>query len=89
MIEESVDVEECENRIFCKCCDFVCPECQRRWDEVDELLEKFFEVESFLIRLKDKDITASRARNFLYKFSMRIYCGSFLGKVVRMELPDC
>ena len=28
------ELEGCEARIFCECCDFGCPECQCRWDEV-------------------------------------------------------
>ena len=81
-------VEGCEDRIFCECCDFCCPECQCRWDEVEELVEKFLEGESILTRLKDEDITASRARNLLYKFLIRVFSGP-LGKGVRMQLPDC
>ena len=81
-------VEGCEDRIFCECCDFCCPECQCRWHEVKELVEKFLEGESILTRLKDEDITASRARNLLYKFLIRVFSGP-LGKGVRMQLPDC
>ena len=81
-------VEGCEDCIFCECCDFCCPECQCRWDKVEELVEKFLEGESILTRLKDEDITASRARNLLYKFLIRVFSGP-LGKGVRMQLPDC
>ena len=87
LIVES-DVEGCESRIFCECCDFGCPECQCRWDEVEELVENFLEDDNILSKLKDEEITASRARNLLYKFLIRVYCGP-LGKGVRMELPDC
>ena len=51
-------------------------------------VEKFLEGESILTRLKDEDITASRARNLLYKFLIRVFSGP-LGKGVRMQLPDC
>ena len=71
LIVES-DVEACESRIFCECCDFGCPECQCRWDEVEELGGNFLEGESIFSRLKDEEITASRARNLLYKFLIRI-----------------
>ena len=58
LIVESA-VEGCEDRIFCEYCDFGCPKCQCRWDEVEELVEKFLEGESVLSRVKDEDITAS------------------------------
>jgi hypothetical protein len=59
------------------------------WDEVEELVEKFLEGEIILIRLKDEDITASsRARNHVFKFSIRVFCGP-LGKGVRIEIRDC
>ena len=78
----------CESRIFCECCDFGCPECQCQWAEVEEVMEIFLEDDNILSKLKDEEITASRARNLLYKFLFRVYCGP-LGKGVRMELPDC
>ena len=60
-----------------------------RWDEVEELVEKFLEGESIFSRLKDEDITASRARNLLYQFLIRVFCGP-LGKGVRMvQIPVC
>ena len=37
LIVES-NLEGCEARIFCECCDFGCPECQCRWYEVEELV---------------------------------------------------
>jgi len=86
LIVES-DVEGCESRICCECCDFGCPECQCRWDEVEEWVENFLQDDNILSKLKDEEITASRARNLLYKFLIRVYCGP-LGKGVRMELPD-
>ena len=49
-----------------------------------EVLEDDF----ILTRMKDEDITPSRARNFIFKFSIRTFCGP-LGKVIRQELPDC
>ena len=61
-------VEGCEDCIFCEYCDFGCPNCQCRWDEVEELVKIFLEGESFFSRVKDEDITASRARNLLYQF---------------------
>jgi hypothetical protein len=82
------DLEGCDHLIFCECCDFCCTECQCRWDEVEELVENFFEDDFILTRMKDEDIMASRARNFLYKLLIRVYCGP-LGKGVRMELPNC
>ena len=81
-------VEGCEDHIFCKYCDFGCPKCQCQWDAVEELVEKFLEGESILSRVKDEDIRASRARNHLYQFLIRVFCGP-LGKGVRMQIPDC
>ena len=88
LIVES-DAKGCDNRIFCKFCDFGCPECQCRWDEIEEMVENFLEDDFILTRMKFDDITASRACNLLYKFLIRVYCGPFLGKCIRMELPDC
>ena len=82
------DGEGCESLIFCKCCDFGCPEYQCQWDEVEDLVEKVLEDDFILARMKDEEITASRARNLLYKFFIRVYFGP-LGKGVRMELPEC
>ena len=88
LIVEST-VEGCDDRIFCEYCDFGCPKCQCRWDEVKELVEKFLEGEFILSRVKDEDITASRgSRKLLYKFLIRVFCGP-LGKGVRMQIPDC
>ena len=57
LIVES-DLEGCEQaRIFCECCDFGCPECQCRWDEVEELVEKFLEDDFIFKRMKGEDIT--------------------------------
>ena len=67
-------VERCESHIFYECCDFSCPECQCWWDDVEELVEKLLEGESILSRLKDEDITASRAR----KSSVQVFNQSFL-----------
>jgi hypothetical protein len=53
------------------------------------MVENFLEDDFILTRMKFDDITASRACNLLYKFLIRVYCGPFLGKCIRMELPDC
>ena len=67
LIVES-ELEGNEACIFCECCDFGCPECQCRWDEVEELIEKFLEDDFIFTRMKDEDITPSRERNLVYKF---------------------
>ena len=51
-----LDVEGCDNRIFCKCCDLGCLECQWWWDEVEELVEKLLEGESIISRLRMKTL---------------------------------
>jgi hypothetical protein len=87
LIVESAE-EGCEDHIFCEYFDFGCPKCQCQWDEVEELVEKFFEGESILTRLKDEDNMASRARNLLYKILIRVFSGP-LGKGDQMQIPDC
>ena len=87
LIVES-ELEGNEACIFCECCDFGCPECQCRWDEVKQLMEKFLEDDFILTRMKDEDITPAKARNLVYKFLIRTFCGP-LGKGVWQELPDC
>ena len=67
---------------------FFGPECQCWWDEVEELVEKYLDDDCILTRMKAEDITPSRARNLLYKFLIRAFCGP-LGKGIRKELPDC
>ena len=57
-----LELKGCEACIFCRCCNFGCPECQCQWDEVEELVEKFLEDNFILTRMKNEDITSSKAR---------------------------
>ena len=82
------EVAGCGNRIFCECCDFACPECQCRWDEMEELVEQYMEADLVQLRLDEDVITPGQGRNLIYKFLVKTFCGS-LGKGIRMELPDC
>ena len=82
------EVAGCGNRIFCECCDFACPECQCQWDEMEELVEHYTEMDLVQLRLDEDAITPGQGRNIIYKFLVKTFCGS-LGKGIRMELPDC
>ena len=83
------EVAGCGNRIFCECCDFACPECQCRWDEMEELVKQNMETELVqLLRLDEDAITPGQGRNLINKFIVKTFCGS-LGKGIWKELPDC
>ena len=68
--------------------DFACPECQCRWDEMEELVEQYMEADLVQLRLDEDVITPGQGRNLIYKFLVKTFCGS-LGKGICMELPDC
>ena len=82
------EVAGCGNCIFCECCDFACPECQCRWDEMEELVEQYTETDLIQLQLDKYVIMPGQGRNLIYKFLVKTFCGS-LGKGIRMELPDC
>ena len=52
-------------------------------------MENFLEVDNILSKLKDDEITASRARNLPYKFLIRVYCGPLGKGICMVGLPDC
>ena len=60
------EVAGCGNRIFCECCDFACPECQCRWDEMEELVEQYMEADLVQLRLDEDVITPARPRKKPY-----------------------
>jgi hypothetical protein len=86
LIVES-DVERCNNASSANAVILVALNVSA--DGMKSKRRKVFEDDLILTRMKDEDIPAwSRARNLLYNFLIRVYCGP-LGKGVRMELPDC
>ena len=74
VIDESEVAGWCENRIFCECCDFACPECQCRWDEMEELVEQYMEADLVQLRLDEDVITPGQGRNLIYKFLVKTFC---------------
>jgi hypothetical protein len=56
---------------------------------MEELVEQYMEADLVQLRLDEDVITPGQGRNLIYKFLVKIFCGS-LGKGIRMmELPDC
>ena len=78
-------VEGSEDHIFCKCCDFGCPECQCQWDEVDKL-ENFLEDDFILTRMIMP--SAKSTQSCLQVFDQWSFLWT-MGKGIQQELPDC
>ena len=55
---------------------------------MEELVAQYMEADLVQLRLDEDVITPGQERNLIYKFLVKIFCGS-LGKGIRMELPDC
>ena len=67
------EVAGCGNCIFCECCDFACPECQCRWDEMEELVEQYMEADLVQLRLDEDVITPGQGRNLIYKLRIILH----------------
>ena len=54
--------------------DFACPECQCRWDEMEELVKQYMEADLVQLRLDEDVITPGQGRNLIYKFLVKTFC---------------